>query len=754
MSEINRKKEAFSVICLLFILTILTCTLYRMHLFGSYVYIFRDAGSDTFNSYWPVMEYLIRHIQTGDLHFWMFQSGFGNSVVSVLHLLADPLSLLLLLFPKDTMALGIVWVIALKTILGGLLFYFFLREIDLSGIISLVASILWAFSGYMVLWGQHYFFANVTPLFALLMLGMARLLHKKGGKLFVFALWLTFVNFIYFAVWFTIAVILIVLLCYLLQDKKSFRHFFSYIWMFFWRGCLAFLLSAFRTIPEISSMIGTARLSGGTVQTGLLATKQELFDAVLRFFSNNALGVTLTQNALGFNYYEQITLASSVLTLCFLAHNLVVRKGRQRLFCAVTGILILFSLCTKIICILMNVGKGSSYRWSFLIIFALIVNLAYALQDMSVHFVERRKLLLAEVLFSTLVLFVTFLIMKKKCGPSFGEEELLLVQQVWFGVALFFAAYIGLFFLLLLLHHSSVFDFLSLKEAGIVLLVLVSAEVFTLNNPTINDRIYMWKNSVYSSEYYDPQKLQPIEQISVWDSGLYRMEKDYRVGLGNDPLLMNYYGTTTYGMESAGVQQMLEENGLFWNEAGVGEVMVGHPSLESVLGVKYMIASDAFTEDGYERITETPDATGRFIYRNRNAFPLIYTTDVESAVIIDDIIHGRLMTDQYPSVNGLNITSFQDDQITGTMDVAPGNGLYTSITYDKGWRVYADGEKMETMPVYGGFLGATIPSGKHEIRLSFFPVGLKAGLILSIGSTIGVILIQLFRGRKKQTPRP
>ncbi len=749
MSEIDRKKEAFSVIFLLFLMTILTCALYRMHLFGPYVYIFRDAGSDTFNSYWPVMEYLVRHIQAGDLHFWMFQSGFGNSVISVLHFLADPFSLLLLLFPKDTMAMGLVWVIACKTISGGILFYFFSRELRLSRIISMITAILWAFSGFMVLWGQHYFFANVMPLFALLMLGMARLLHQKSGKLFVLALWLAFVNFIYFAVWFTIAVIMIALLCYLLQSKKSLRHFFCYAWMFFWRGCLAFLLSAFRTIPEIYSMIGTARLSGGTVQTGLLATKQELFDAIIRFFSNNSLGITLTQNALGFNYYEQITLASSILALCFLIHNLVVRKGRQRLFCAVTGLLILFSLCTKMICILMNVGKGSSYRWSFLIIFALIVNLGFALQDISMHFAERGKLLLTEGLLSILILSSSFLILKKTCGPSLTEEELLQVQQVWFGLALFLAAYIGLLLFLFFLHRFSISGFLSVKEAGIVLLLLVSAEVFVLNNPTINDRIYMWKNSVYSSEYYDPQKLQPIEQISSLDDGLYRMEKDYRVGLGNDPLLMGYYGTTTYGMESAGIQQMLEENGLFWNEAGVGEVVYGHPALESVLGIRYMIASDTFAEEGYERITEIPDGTGRFIYQNKNALPLIYTADVNSAAAIDAVIHGGMLTDQtYPVVNGLTITSFQDDLIIGTIDATADSALYTSITYDAGWHVYADGEKMQTMPVYSGFLGATVPAGTHEIRLSFFPVGLGAGILISIGSTI-LMLLFLILSRKR-----
>ena len=145
--------------------------------------------------------------------------------------------------------------------------------------------------------------------------------------------------------------------------------------------------------------------------------------------------------------------------------------------------------------------------------------------------------------------------------------------------------------------------------------------------------------------------------------------------------------------------------------------------------------------------------TEDFIKNLINAFPLIYTADAESASIIESIIHGRLITDQYPAVNGLNITSFRDDLITGTVDAAPGSGLYTSITYDAGWRVYVDGKKVDTMPVYSGFLGANIPAGAHEIRLSFIPIGLISGFLLSIGSCIALLFFHLFRRREKARPK-
>ena len=263
---VEKRQEIVYAAALTALLFVVAAFLYRRMLFGDMILVFRDSGSDTFHSYWPAMEYFVRHVQRGEMGFWMFQSGFGNNVNSILHYMADPFTLLLFLFPEGTMAYGLVWVHLLKIIAAGLFLYCYCRELGLSYMPSFVAATNWAFCGYMILWGQHYSFASVTPLFALLMLGEARLRHGKGGKLFVFAVWMVLVNFVYFSVWFAIALLAIILLEYIVKEEKSIREFFHYLWMFFWRGCLALALAAFRVLPEILFLLNSSRLSSASVE--------------------------------------------------------------------------------------------------------------------------------------------------------------------------------------------------------------------------------------------------------------------------------------------------------------------------------------------------------------------------------------------------------------------------------------------------------------------------------------------------------
>ena len=89
----------------------------------------------------------------------------------------------------------------------------------------------------------------------------------------------------------------------------------------------------------------------------------------------------------------------------------------------------------------------------------------------------------------------------------------------------------------------------------------------------------------------------------------------------------------------------------------------------------------------------------------------------------------------------LNVQEYTSNTIRGTIRV-PNNKtlLYKGIPYDKGWKLYVDGEKYPIQSVYEGFLGATLKSGEHTIRLEYQPVGLRLGSIISIG-TWGIIIL-------------
>jgi len=115
--------------------------------------------------------------------------------------------------------------------------------------------------------------------------------------------------------------------------------------------------------------------------------------------------------------------------------------------------------------------------------------------------------------------------------------------------------------------------------------------------------------------------------------------------------------------------------------------------------------------------------------------------------------------------NMFNITSFSDTEIKGTIN-APKNGLmYTSIPYDKGWKVYIDGkrvnknklvaigdyEKEKATP--GGLLGVPLKAGAHKIVMKFEAQGLREGMLITGTALLLLALCGIFlllRRRKQE----
>ena len=115
--------------------------------------------------------------------------------------------------------------------------------------------------------------------------------------------------------------------------------------------------------------------------------------------------------------------------------------------------------------------------------------------------------------------------------------------------------------------------------------------------------------------------------------------------------------------------------------------------------------------------------------------------------------------------NMLNITSFSDTEIKGTIN-APKNGLmYTSIPYDKGWKVYVDGKRVNKNKLVaigdyekenatpGGLLGVPLKKGEHQIVMKFEAQGLREGMLITgtallLLALCGILL--LLRRRKQE----
>ena len=89
----------------------------------------------------------------------------------------------------------------------------------------------------------------------------------------------------------------------------------------------------------------------------------------------------------------------------------------------------------------------------------------------------------------------------------------------------------------------------------------------------------------------------------------------------------------------------------------------------------------------------------------------------------------------------LIINNYKTEYIKANINVTKDNQiLYTSIPYDKGFKVYVDNKEVEKLKTLDTLLALKLDKGNHEIIIKYETRGLKLGIILSI---IGIMLFTI-----------
>lgn len=100
--------------------------------------------------------------------------------------------------------------------------------------------------------------------------------------------------------------------------------------------------------------------------------------------------------------------------------------------------------------------------------------------------------------------------------------------------------------------------------------------------------------------------------------------------------------------------------------------------------------------------------------------------------------------------NKVNITSFNEHIIKGEINLQENLSIYTSIPYDKGWKVYSNGKKIDTFKIADSLLGFDLNEGKNEIVLKYMPPYFYLGMIISLSSLASIILYYKFKVKPKE----
>lgn len=103
----------------------------------------------------------------------------------------------------------------------------------------------------------------------------------------------------------------------------------------------------------------------------------------------------------------------------------------------------------------------------------------------------------------------------------------------------------------------------------------------------------------------------------------------------------------------------------------------------------------------------------------------------------------------------IDVTDFRDDRIQARVNVTgKKNILFTSIPYNKGWKIYVDGKESDAFALLEGtFLGAELTPGEHELLIVYRQKWILVGMGCALAGIVCLITCFVIKRKKKMSKR-
>lgn len=190
-----------------------------------------------------------------------FTSGGGINFVGVsAYYILSPITLLLLLFPRDMIIQGVSLVVVLKFLLASISCLYFISKTfkKVSEPYQILLSLLYAFSGYTLTLYIITSWMDVVYLFPFLMIGLRKLLDLEDNKLYIIVLTLSLICCYYLSFILLIFVIFISLIYLYLYKKDNIRRSIFNLGI---STVISILIASVVLIPTFLQMFSSQRVA-------------------------------------------------------------------------------------------------------------------------------------------------------------------------------------------------------------------------------------------------------------------------------------------------------------------------------------------------------------------------------------------------------------------------------------------------------------------------------------------------------------
>lgn len=781
VSESIISKFTFTILIAVLIIT--GFFIFKDYLLGKASYQFKDIGSDSINLTQTILVWLHDYWRAEGMPSWSFQQGMGLNLYPFFF---DQFFWVIPFFSKENIPFTIVWVTWFEVMAAGTVFYFYLKTLKLTHFASLIGGLCYAYCAYGILsstWVNRFeieLFNN-----ALLLLALERFIQKKSWWLVPIAIALMTIDMPFNLYPFSFLILGYCVFRHLIIEETISKNLLTtLIWML-GLGTLGVAMGAVLGLGELDQMLDSPRVSGGQsfsdslINQGLSGVigSKELLTCITRTFSNDMLG-TGSEFKGWTNYLEAPMFYVGILPLICLPQLFhQVDTNRSRIY-ALLLVLIFIPVILPFFRFAFWAFTGDYYRTYSLFVGMTLLTLGMkALSKIE----ETNKINWATLLI-TIVGFAVLLFL-----PLSDED--IINKGIRSLVIILFVINGGLLW--------AVSNKKSRNIAQIALLIVICFDLAINSSRTVNisKREALTKEELSEKIGYNDYTNEAVAYVKQTEkSPFYRIEKSFGSGLAhhgsvNDAKNQNFYGIKSYHsfnqpnyIRFMTALRVVDKNNEFtsrWCIAAPANTM-----WHSLVGVKYFISkNNEANMFGYDSLKTFNDIK---LSKNRFALPLgiTYTnfmdeddfetsnynnTFASKAMLKACVVDKKLLSQlsglkkvaeidtmqvwadgEFEQVikdlktDTLQISSFGNTKITGSIKLNTKKILFLSIPFDKGWHATVNGKETDLQRVQWGLTGLVLDQGTHNIELNFSPPYKKEGILvslLSLGLFGGLLVI-------------
>jgi hypothetical protein len=559
------------------------------------VLLYTDIGSDSVNIFYPVWAHYADLWREPGMPSWSMQMAMGQSVGYAG--MTDPFFMIYVLVGKNNIPYTIVFVEVTKILLTTLFIFKYLRYLNLKNLTCIIGSLLFAFSGYMIMgtsgWPYHSHEAMLIALF--LMVAEKFVKDKSWLWMGIFAFCMAWTNTI------LLIQLLVIFIAYSVfrnyEKEISLKANIKNTAIGLVSYCLGSLLAfpsvkaglAFIFKSERVENISTSIEVATYKKTGILsfASGEENTSIFFRLFSNDLMGTGSDYKG-WFNYLESPILYIGLPSLIFLVASFSTKEKKQKkiyLFVILTAIILLMFPWFRYAFWGFNLNYFRSFGF-----YVSILLFYVAIHGINSFLSEKRDYKYLNYCAATYI-FLLFVYPGNNSGKLISNQRMI--------VGLFFVLYIVLIYL-----RNKKQNIVELKW-GLLLLVII--ELGLQSHTTINKRNTLSDADLKAGKLYGDSTLQVIDWLKKQDSSFFRIAKYYPSGPAehmsmNDAMLQNFNGLIGYtsfhqkyymrflsGLDCIDPKQ---PDDIKWTYK-----ILSRPYLSSFAGAKYFLDKDSIKLD-------------------------------------------------------------------------------------------------------------------------------------------------------------